>query len=105
MASRKTSRKLSMDVVRKLSAISVASDISEISGRLLQCQDLIPTPPNLSKAMIVCVLHGYGRQFRVFKSLPLPPLLVGSVTSLRLSLSVSVVQSVVIISYYFLYTL
>ena len=33
MASRKTSRKLSTDFVRKLSAISVASDVSCISGR------------------------------------------------------------------------
>jgi hypothetical protein len=34
MSERKTSRKLSVDLARKISAISVASDVSGISERL-----------------------------------------------------------------------
>ncbi|XP_023326919.1 uncharacterized protein LOC111700275 [Eurytemora carolleeae] len=39
MSGRKISRKLSVDFVRKISAISIASDVSEISGRFGMEQD------------------------------------------------------------------
>jgi hypothetical protein len=38
MAERKTSRKLSVDLARKISAISVASDVSGISERFVFCE-------------------------------------------------------------------
>jgi hypothetical protein len=40
MATRKTSRKLSVDLARKISAISVASDVSGISERYLSAKHL-----------------------------------------------------------------
>jgi len=43
MSGRKISRKLSVDMVRKISAISVASDISEISCRFGMDQDEMKT--------------------------------------------------------------